>query len=420
VKTKSIFLIVIILAILVFGSGAAFGVVIDRLVLIPARTSSSQSQAQAATGPDFQLIEEAWKLVHKNYVDRQAVDEKQLTYGAISGMVQALGDTGHSVFLSPEMVAQQHEYIKGTLDGIGAYVDMKDGAPVIVAPIDGTPAEKAGVHPGDIILKVNGESTIGLPLEQVVGKIKGPAGTQVTITLRDPATGEDRDLTITRAHIEIKNVTWEMLPGTTIAHVHIAGFSNNVTRDLRAALDEIRKQGGTKIILDLRNNPGGLLDESVGVASQFLASGNVLLEKDAAGKTEPVAVRSGGKATDLPMVVLVNEGTASASEIVAGALQDAGRATVIGETTFGTGTVLNQFNLSDGSALELATLEWLTPNGRVIWHQGIKPDVQVTMANNQAPLIPEGERGLTLDALQKSGDAQLLQALDLLLHSAAQ
>ncbi len=420
VKSRSYFLIFIVFAILVFGSGTVFGVALNRLVIAPSSSNANIATAQVETGPDFGLIDEAWKIINKNYVDRQAIQEKRLTYGAINGMVESLGDTGHTVFLSPEMVREEHNFTQGSLEGIGAYVEMKDGYPVIVAPMDGSPAQKAGVHPGDLIIKINGESIAGQPLEQVVGKVLGPAGTQVTLTLRDLATGNDRDVTITRAHIVIHNVTWEILPDTTVAHVHVAGFSKDVTKDLRNALQDIRKKGGTKIILDLRNDPGGLLDEAVGVASQFLSKGNVLLEKDASGNTQAVAIQPGGLATDMPLVVLVNQGTASASEIVAGALQDADRATLIGETTFGTGTVLNQFDLSDGSALELATMEWLTPDGRVIWHQGIKPDVQVAMANDQALLIPEEERGLSLDALQKSGDAQLLHALDLLLHPVAQ
>jgi carboxyl-terminal processing protease len=165
--------------------------------------------------------------------------------------------------------------------------------------------------------------------------------------------------------------------------------------------------------LDLRNDPGGLLDEAIGVASQFLKQGNVLLEKDAQGHVTPVPVKPDGQATDVPTVVLINAGTASAAEIVAGALQDAGRATVLGETSFGTGTVLNEFHLSDGSALLLATQEWLTPNGRVIWHQGITPDVPVALPRNATPLLPEAERGMTPAEVQNSGDEELLKALEL-------
>jgi len=282
---------------------------------------------------------------------------------------------------------------------------------VIVAPFDGSPAQKAGLRAGDAILKVNGNDMTGLSLEQVVGQILGPAGTQVTVTVRKATTGQTLDLTLTRARITVNNVTWQKLPGTTIAHLRIAGFSQGISRDLRQALTDMQQQGVTGIILDLRNNPGGLLSEAIGTTSQFLSSGDVLLEKDAQGTITHVNVHPGGAAATIPLVVLINNGSASASEIVAGALQDAKRAPLIGETTFGTGTVLQEFSLSDGSALMLAIEEWLTPNGREIWHKGIAPDQTVTVPATATILAPEAERDLTAAQLQASDDQQLLRAL---------
>ena len=301
--------------------------------------------------------------------------------------------------------------MQGAFEGIGAQVQSKDGRVVIVAPFDGSPAQKAGLRAGDAILKVNGNDMTGLSLEQVVGQILGPAGSQVTVTILKATTGQTVELTLTRARITVNNVTWQKLPGTTIAHLRIAGFSDAVSRNLRQALSEMQQQGVTGIILDLRNNPGGLLSEAVGTTSQFLSSGDVLLEKDAQGTVTHVNVHSGGAATAIPLVVLVNNGSASASEIVAGALQDAKRATLIGDTTFGTGTVLQEFSLSDGSALMLAIQEWLTPNGRVIWHKGITPDQTVTVPATANTLTPESERDLTAAQLQASDDQQLLRAL---------
>jgi carboxyl-terminal processing protease len=335
-------------------------------------------------------------------------------------MVDALGDTGHSRFLSPEMVQEQHNFSQGQFEGIGAYVEMKDGHVVIVAPMDGSPAQQAGLHPGDIILKVDGENVAGLPIDQVVSRILGPAGTSVRLTILVPGTEQTRDVTLVRAQITLQNVDWQRLPGTQIAHVRIVAFSKGVTEDLKKALTEIQQQGITGIILDLRSNPGGLLSEAVGTASQFLQSGNVLLEKDAQGESTPVAVEEGGLAPDLPLVVLIDQGTASAAEIVSGALQDAGRARLVGETTFGTGTVLHEFRLSDGSALLLATAEWLTPEGRLIWHHGIVPDVQATLPQGTSPLLPQAEAGMTSEQVQNSRDAQLLRAVELLGQSAGQ
>lgn len=401
-------LLLAVLLILVVGAGA--GIVLDRQVFV----AHAQTPTGTSGAPDFQLITEAWNTIQREYVDHSAEQTQPLTYGAISGMVSALGDTGHSTFLSPQMVKSEQDYTQGKFEGIGAEVEEKNGNVVIVAPIDGSPAQKAGLHAGEAILKVDGNDVSDLPLEQVVSKILGPAGTQVSLTLLDPKTGKTSDITLTRASITINNVTWQKLPGTTVAHVRIAGFSQGVSQQLKQALTDMQQQGITAVILDLRNNPGGLLSESIDTTSQFLSSGDVLLEKDAQGQITHEKVRSGGAATQIPMAVLVNNGTASASEIVAGALQDAQRGTLIGETTFGTGTVLNEFSLSDGSALMLATEEWLTPNGRVIWHKGITPDQTVTLSSDVTALTPEAERDMTADQLQASGDQQLLQALSLL------
>jgi len=205
------------------------------------------------------------------------------------------------------------------------------------------------------------------------------------------------------------------LPGTAVAHVRIAAFSQGVTDDLKKALADIQEQGLTGIILDLRNNPGGLLSEAIGTSSQFLDPGqNVLLRQDAQGQVKAESAKRDGLALNLPVAVLINQGSASASEIVAGALQDNGRAQLVGTATFGTGTVLNEFGLSDGSALLLATEQWLTPNGRHIWHQGIEPNVPVALGSDQPLLQPETERALTAQELQGSDDIQLLKALELL------
>ena len=406
---------VFVAVLLLLGAGLAGGIVLDRQVV--AEYMPPDNVPADATA-NFRLMAEAWNTIYQSYVDRPAVRAQALTYGAIGGMVDALGDTGHSRFLSPEMVQEQHNFTQGQFEGIGAYVEMKDGHVVIVAPIDGSPAQEAGLHPEDIILKVDGENVAGLPIDQVVSRILGPAGTSVALTILTPETGQTRDVTLVRAHITLQNVFWQQLPGTQIAHVRIVAFSKGVTDDLRQALSEIKQRGLAGIILDLRSNPGGLLSEAVGTASQFLTGGNVLLEKDAQGAITPVPVQEGGLAPDLPLVVLIDPGTASAAEIVSGALQDAGRAKLVGETTFGTGTVLNQFGLSDGSALLLATEEWLTPEGQLIWHQGIAPDIQVSLPQGTTPLLPQAEVGMTLEQVRNSGDAQLLQALELLNQSA--
>jgi carboxyl-terminal processing protease len=399
-----------ILNLLIVGLIMVGGIVLDRQVLIafvPPSTIPADARA------DFRLMAEAWNIIERFYVDRTALKPRRLTYGALSGMVDALGDTGHSHFLSPDMVQQTHTFAEGRFEGIGAELQMQDRHAVIVAPMDGSPAQQAGLQPGDIILKVNAAYVTGLPLEQIVQHILGPAGTAVTLTILDPSTQRTREVTLVRARIALHNVTWHTLPGTMVAHVRLAAFSKGITDDLQQVLTEMRQQGLRRVILDLRSNPGGLLAEAVGTASQFLRSGNVLLVRDARGHTTPIPVQSTERGLSLPMVVLINKGTASAAEIVAGALQDAHRAALVGETTFGTGTVLREFDLSDGSALLLAIEEWLTPSGRVFWHRGITPDVEVALPPNVTLLLPEAERQMTPVQLQAAADTQLLRALDL-------
>ena len=364
---------------------------------------------------DFRLMAEAWNTIRRVYVDPVAVRPTRLARGAISGMVDSLDDVGHSRFLTPDMRRIERAVTKGTVEGIGAEIRAKGDQIIIVAPLDNSPAQHAGLRPGDVILKVNGAAVSGLPLDAVVGRIVGQANTPVTLSVLTPITGNTRTLHLVRRRIPLHSVTWHRLPGTTLAHIRVAGFTKGVTADLREALLAIRGAGLTGVILDVRSNPGGLLEEAVGVASQFLTEGNnVVLEKDAAGNVHAMPVRPGGVAPTLPVVVLIDRGTASASEIVAAALQDAHRACLIGDTTFGTGTILKSFPLSDGSALLLAVAEWLTPNGHLLWHHGVRPDIAVPMPPDGVPLRPAAEQGMTAGKLRLSRDAPLLRAVTVL------
>lgn len=364
--------------------------------------------------PQFDVFWQSWNLVQRHFVDRTALDPTSLAYGAIRGMVDALGDTGHSAFLTPEEKEARHTSVAGSFTGIGAELGVRDGLPVIVAPIDGTPAAEAGLQPGDILVRVDGEDVTTLPLNEIVEKVRGPAGTPVELTILRPADNQTHEIAITRREIDVPAASWAMVPGTTIADVRISQFSANAERDVTAAIEAAQEAGATGLIVDVRNNPGGLLDQAIRVTSHFLDGGNVLLEEDAEGNRTEYAVEPGGIATEIPLVVLVNPGTASAAEILAGAIQDYGRGQVVGETTFGTGTVLQPFGLEDGSELLLGVRQWLTPDGRLIRNQGIAPDVEVTLPLGSALLLPAELRELSPDQVQASQDAQLQTAVELL------
>ena len=329
---------------------------------------------RAADQPtEFDTFWQAWNVVHSHFVDRDALDATRLTYGAIRGMVQALGDEGHTTFLTPQDVARHRIGISGTFSGIGAQVGLEDGLPVIVAPFDGSPAEEAGIKAGDIIIEVDGEDVTAWPLGDIVEKIRGEAGTAVNITVVRPGEGESYEITVVRGEINSPNATWAIVPGTKVAVVRLSQFSADATDELTAAIREAEAAGATALIMDVRNNPGGLLAQAIRVTSQFLTDGNVLQQEDSEGNRKVFPVREGGIATDIPLVVLVNRGSASSSEIFAGALQDHKRALILGTTSFGKGSVQNVESLGGGYGLKLTIARYYTPNGRSIQAHGIEP-----------------------------------------------
>ncbi len=408
-RWRQLFLVLVVLVI-VSGSSFTAGVTAERSALLPGAVRVEPP----ALADQFSVFWQAWGLVQKNFVDRKAVDPRSMTYGAIEGMLASLGDTGHTRFLTPDEAAMQSSDISGQFQGIGAELGQKDGFPVIVAPLDGSPAQKAGIQAGDVLVTVDGQQVAGMSLDQVVRIVRGPEGSKVTLTVIHPGQMTMTEITIVRAKIQVHPVSWAMVPGTKVAHLRISQFSANTNQDLLGALKEIRSAGAQALVVDVRSNTGGLLDQCISVTSQFLSGGNVLLEQDSQGNRKAQAVQPGGQATDLPMVVLINQGTASAAEIFAGAIQDNQRGKLVGETTFGTGTVLSSYQLSDGSALLLGTSEWLTPNGRQIWKHGIEPDVKVSLDAAVPPLTPNSEANMTPDQFRSANDAQLMKALELL------
>lgn len=377
-------------------------------------SATPTSTSRPTSAQELALIVQAWDILHHEYVGADQLDDQALAYAAIRGLTEAIGDTGHTSFLTPEERAQRAAELSGSYVGIGVRIDSaEDGLPVIETVFRKSPAEKAGLKAGEEILAVDGKTTSGHDLGEVAGWVRGAAGTTVTLEVRTGSEGARREVRIARADVAEVVVTWAMVPGTKTGFLRLEQFSNGAADDVKAALVEIRAAGAERLVLDLRDDPGGYVNEAIGVASQFLSSGVVYIERDAAGHETRHEVSPGGVATDLPLVVMVNGGTASSAEIVSGALQDAGRVTLEGTKTFGTGTVLGEFPLPDGSALRVGTVEWLTPNGRRIWHDGIVPDVIVERAADIPPVWPDDIRSMTPTQVAALKDAQLARALAL-------
>lgn len=339
--------------------------------------------AQDVMPQNFSVFWESWELVEEYFVDQDKIDPESMTYGAIQGMLDSLGDENHTVFFPPDVAKQQESSLEGSFEGIGAYVSLEDEGFKIVAPIHGSPAEEAGMLAGDLVLAVNGEDITGMPEWEVITLIRGPAGSVVTLTVLHPEEVDPVDIDIERGRIDIDSVLWAMVPGTNLAHLQVTQFAGDTSTELERVLQEIFAEDAPHapvqgIILDLRNNPGGYLQEALRVGSQFLAEEDVILhEKDAKQQITTYRSEGEGLARDIPMVVLINPGSASAAEIIAGALQENGRAKLIGEASVGTGTVLRPFSLSDGSVLRLGVTNWLTPDYKLIKGEGIQPDVTI-------------------------------------------
>jgi carboxyl-terminal processing protease len=356
------------------------------------------------------LYAEALDTVRNNYVYQKDIDSKKETYGAIEGMLETLGDDGHTRFLTPEERKQNDQSLSGTYVGIGVQLEEENGEVVVAAPIDGSPAEKAGISSDDVLLAVDGKSVRGDEVSEVVEKVKGPEGTNVELTVRHD--GERRTYDLQRAEIDSPVASWTLIPGTDVGLVLLSSFSDDSAQELQNAFEEARAAGARRFILDLRNNPGGRLDQAVELAGYFLEPESVVyIRKDASGEREEITVEGDPESTEAPLAVVVDEGTASSAEILAGALRDNDRAPVVGETTFGTGTVLSEFVLRDGSSILLGVAEWLTPDGDFIRNTGITPDVKVSLSEGTEPLTPDDARDLSRqDILEK--DAQLRTAYE--------
>jgi carboxyl-terminal processing protease len=341
----------------------------------PSSPSGTLGNTPAPTA-NFNLINQAWGILTRNYVEQSKVDGTALNQGAIAGMVQALNDP-YSAYLTPEQYKLTQSNISGTFSGIGAQVNTnKENQIVIVAPIADSPAARAGIQNGDIILAVNGELTKGMNLTQVILLIRGPVGTAVSLTILHQNDSTPINISIIRAQITSPTVTSRMIGN--IAYIQINSFGETTNSELNNALQSLDLKSSKGIILDLRDNPGGLVTTVVDVASHFIKSGVILTLRDNQGKTQTDSTRPNGVFTDLPMVVLVNQYSASGSEVLSGALQDYKRGEIAGTVTLGKGSYDSFFKLSDDSAIYLTVGRWITPSGREIEGKGITPDYILT------------------------------------------
>lgn len=356
---------------------------------VPAAPAAGGGQSPDLPNGDdnFAAFWAALQHIQQDYYG-PAPDPADLTYGAIRGSLRSLDDP-FTMFTDPEITEIQKVELEGEFEGIGAYVNQNElGQLVIQTPMRGQPAEKAGVQAGDVVLKVDGEDISGLDVNDAVLLIRGPKGTTVVLSIKREGEPDLLEISVVRDRIEIPSVAearrLEEEGAPDVGYIQLTVFAEETKAELDSALEELRAAGVKSLILDLRNNPGGYLNTAIDVTSEFIGDGVVVMQEDSAGNRKSANATSDGRATDLPLVVLINRGSASASEIVAGAIRDAKRGVLVGNTTFGKGSVQNVHELSDKSQLRVTVAAWLTPGGDKIHKVGIEPDIPVDRSAEDA------------------------------------
>ncbi|NMC45362.1 MAG: S41 family peptidase [Chloroflexi bacterium] len=390
------FFVAVTLLTATFYAGLWVGGNFGSLTNIANTPSNYLTSSDPALGELFTPFFQVWDIIHEQYVD-QPLDDVTLMQSAIGGLMGGLGDQ-HSSYMDPETYRQASAPLQGGYTGIGAWVDTSGENLVIIAPMPDSPAEAAGILAGDIVIGIDGKDVTGTAPDVVLQSILGPADTVVTLTITREGVEQPLDISITRAEIQIPVVEYQMLD-SNIAYIDLYQFSVNAGEEVRKALDELLPQNPVGIILDLRNNSGGYLDAAFDVTSLFIEDGPIMVEEYGDGTTHTYNALGGAIAPDIPLVVLVNEGSASASEITAGAIQDRSRGTLVGMTTYGKGSVQNWIELEgDNGAIRVTVARWLTPDSRQINNVGLTPDVQVdyTQEDFDAGLDPQLDKAVEI------------------------
>lgn len=358
---------------------------------------------------EFEKLYTAYDTLKESYY--KEVDKQQLIDGAINGMLESLGDP-YSDYMNEEEAESFHQSISSSFEGIGAEIQEKDGQIVIVSPLKGSPAEKAGLKPNDIVVSVNGKSLQGMSSTEAVTLIRGKKGTKVELMIKRPGIDEPIKMPIVRDTIPLETVYGEML-GDGIAKVQITSFSENTAKELIDVLNDLQKQGMKGLVLDLRQNPGGLLDQAVKISSLFVPEGKVLFKIEDRNGNIQEQKASNNNNPDIPLVVIIDQGSASASEIFAAAVKESANVPLVGQKSFGKGTVQRAQDFSDGSNMKFTTEKWLTPKGNWIHEKGIKPDYEVALPKYASlPYInPDLELKLSSASTQVKAAQQMLKAL---------
>lgn len=335
---------------------------------------------------DFKLFWQVWDLVSSNYVDKKAVDPQKMFYGAIQGMVSSLGDP-YTVFLPPQEQKATTEDLNGSFEGVGLQIGYdKENRLAAIAPVKGAPADKAGIKPGDVIVKIDSKDSMSMSLPEAANLIRGPKGTTVVLEIYHEGDSKTKTIELKRDTVIVKSVEFlekKSPSGKRVAVIKLAKFGERSNAEWSEAVSSALAIAPQAIILDLRNNPGGFLDGAVFIGSEFIKSGDIVIQEDAKGSKIPFKVNREGKLLNLPLIVLINKGSASASEIVAGAIQDDKRGKIIGETSFGKGTVQESQDLPEKTGIHITTSKWLTPLGRWIHKIGLTPDITVELTEDQ-------------------------------------